>query len=505
MTRIELDPVQEEAVQRMAVEPTRAALLAPETGVGKTVMCVELAKRINAKTILVIAPKGTAGSIRSKKGWEYTFHRQGVDLPFRRIDADNTDNFYRLKDNEPGIYFIGREFFGLSGTNGKPKKVKGKIVKPARKQRWKWSQVNPDLAIFDEVQTASNRDSVTYEALRTLKAGYKVASSATPNGNKFTGMWSITRWLWGNTRNPEVPYDPDAPYKGMYVDNSFWRWAATWAVVEEDPYADWGQGRKGKKVTRERVPGAFVASLPCYIRIEAERVPYDRRNVYVDLTPTQRRIYDEMEAQALAWLDEHPLVAEYPLTKRIRLRQITLAEPTVTYTGEYDEDGRPEFEVGFEDDAESAKLDALEKIIEGYSAPDETMLILTDSQKFARLTAKRLGPTAREWSGAVSQSEREQIKAEFGKSVRFIVAVIPAIAEGVDGLQDVCHTEVWLSESLNDMLNQQVEGRLNRRGQKAEKIIKWRIMARNTDDDGTFQRLMETRRQNRASLGGRKR
>src|SRR5690606_9174373 len=136
-------------------------------------------------------------------------------------------------------------------------------------------------------------------------------------------------------------------------------------------------------------------------------------------------IYNEMEADALAWLDEHPLVADFPIVKRVRLRQITLAEPTVRFTGEYDEDGKPEVEVYFEDDAASAKFDALHKIIHKHH-PDEPILILTDSQKFARLVTKRLGEGAAEWSGQTKHAERDRIKAEFGKSVKWIVAVIPA-------------------------------------------------------------------------------
>lgn len=485
MTRLTPTPEQKQAIDRMAAEPTRAALLAAETGVGKTLMSVELARAIGAKTVLLIAPLNT------KDGWLKAVTNQGLDLPFKVINssAKGVANFEALRAGEPGVYFIGREFFGLSGTEKKAtKKSKG------RKRRWKWSWVKPDLAIFDEVQIASDRYSTTYTALKTLSAGYKLAASATPNGNRFTGMWSITRWLWKDTHNPDIPYDAEMPFKSMYVDNSFWRWAAQWAVIEYDPFSEGHQ-----KVTREREPGAFVSSLPCYIRIEADRTPVETRKVYVDLTPIQRRIYNEMEADALAWLDEHPLVADFPIVKRVRLRQITLAEPTVRFTGGYDEDGKPEVEVYFEDDAASAKFDALHKIIHKHH-PDEPILILTDSQKFARLVTKRLGEGAAEWSGQTKHAERDRIKAEFGKSVKWIVAVIPAIAEGVDGLQTVCSTEVWLSESTNDMLNQQVEGRINRQGQKAEKITRYKVMARGTDDDGTFQRLIETRTQNRRSL-----
>jgi hypothetical protein len=78
--------------------------------------------------------------------------------------------------------------------------------------------------------------------------------------------------------------------------------------------------------------------------------------------------------------------------------------------------------------------------------------------------------------------------------------VIPAVAEGLDGLQRVCNVEVWLSESLDGMLNVQAEGRLNRRGQEKEVIYQYKIMARGTDDDGTFEKLLQERQSNHRSL-----
>jgi hypothetical protein len=64
----------------------------------------------------------------------------------------------------------------------------------------------------------------------------------------------------------------------------------------------------------------------------------------------------------------------------------------------------------------------------------------------------------------------------------------------------VCNVEVWLSESLDGMLNYQAEGRLNRRGQEAASIYRYKIMARDTDDDLSFERRVNERRANHASL-----
>jgi superfamily II DNA or RNA helicase len=131
------------------------------------------------------------------------------------------------------------------------------------------------------------------------------------------------------------------------------------------------------------------------------------------------------------------------------------------------------------------------------------MLLLTDSQKYARLVARRLNKSSEiafEWSGKANQKQREDAKQRFlsGK-LKYIVAVIPAIAEGVDGLQDVCSTVVWLSHSDSNVLNQQVLDRIRRRGQK--QLVKvYDIVARDTFDEGQLSSLVQQQLNMNATL-----
>lgn len=478
---------QRQAVERMAAEPTRAALNASLTGVGKSVMTVELARALAAQTVLLIAPPNT------KSGWSKTFTGQGIDLPFVEIDSAHTERYDDLQAGVRGVYFISRTYFALSGTSLKPKPRIDKATKQpmrdedgnvlmtkGRVQQFKWN-ITPDLVVYDEVQAVQNKWSEGFKVLKRLKAGYKLAASATPNGNKFEGIWAVCRWLWGDTHNPNIPYDPDAPYESMYVDSAQSRWVAKWCATAYNPF-----NFSGMKVTGERVPGAFVASLPCYIRLERDETPVNEQIVTVDLSPAQREMYDRMEQDALIWLDENPLVADLPITQRIRLRQITLGEIS------FDSDG----EVSFAVDCASSKIDALTEILAQH--PGEPVVVYLDSARFAPEVARRIGGVA--WTGATSKMERERIKAEFGHSIQYVVATIPAVAEGLDGWQRVCHTEVWLSQSLNQMLNTQAKGRLNRTGQEAEAINRYYIQGADTDDDRHFQRLLEQHLSNRASL-----
>jgi superfamily II DNA or RNA helicase len=435
------------AVEKIICEPTKAALNASLMGTGKTLMGVESAVRLGSKTVLIIGPLNTYW------GWYDTIQRQtGYKSNVVKIDStkDGKQAFDDLTAGKAGWYFIGREYFRTKD----------------------WAKVVPDVALVDECHFAQNRNSKSFKALKTLKAGYKLSMSGTPYGNKFEGFWAITRWLW-----PSL------------IPKSYWAWIQEWAKLAYSPFTKYD-------IAGELNPGAFAKSLPCYIRLEpAKAIEYVEEVRYVDLSPTQRKIYQKFEKDLVVWLKEHPMIAEVPVAARTRLRQITLAVPSISDEGE----------IYFEENAVSSKYKALMEIIEDH--PTDPMLILTDSQKYAKIVVNRLnshGEVAFEWSGQANQKEREQAKQRFlKKELKYIVAVIPAIAEGVDGLQDVCSTVVWLSHSDSNVLNQQVVDRIRRRGQN--EIVKiYDIVARDTYDEGQLSSLVETQLKMNHSLRGGK-
>jgi superfamily II DNA or RNA helicase len=412
-------------------------------GTGKTLMGVESALRLGAKTVLIIGPLNTYW------GWYDTIQRQtSYSSTIAKIDSTKSGKqaFDDLLAKKQGWYFIGREYFRTKD----------------------WSKVVPDIALVDECHFAQNRNSKSFKALKTLKPKFKLSMSGTPFGNKFEGFWAITRWLW-----PDV------------IPKSFWAWVHEWAKLAYSPFTKY-------EIVGELNPGAFTKSLPCYIRLEPAKdidTTYEIR--YVDLVPAQKKIYQKFEKDLVVWLEDNPMIAEVPIAMRTRLRQITLAVPSIS------EDGG----IYFEDNAVSTKYKALLEIIEDH--PTDPMLILTDSQKYAMIVVNRLNAkdeVAFEWSGMANQKQREEAKKKFlNGTLKYIVAVIPAIAEGVDGLQDVCSTVVWLSHSDSNVLNQQVLDRIRRRGQ--QKLVKvYDIVARDTYDEGQLSSLVEQQLNMNATL-----
>lgn len=443
-----LEPEQLEACEKIISDTTMSALNASLMGSGKTLMATEVALRTGSKVILIIGPLNTYW------GWYDTIQRQtGYSAFVRKIDSSKNGKIAmeELLAGKEAWYFIGREYFRTKD----------------------WSKFkNIDYAMIDEVQSFQNRNSKGFKTLKTLNAKRKLAMSGTPFGNKFEGAWSVTKWLWKD-----------------HVPNSFWQWAQQWCEMGFSPFTKY-------EILGEKNPGAYIANLPCYVRIMPNHnLEVVEETIFVDLVPAQKKIYDKFQKDLVVWLKDNPLVAEVPIAARIRLRQMTLAVPSL------DDEGS----LIFEDDAVSTKWNALSDLIDDNE--NDTMFILTDSQKYARIVTNRLNQkfkseVAFEWSGQANQNQRENAKQAFlnGK-LKYIVAVIPAIAEGVDGLQNVCSTVVWLSHSDNNLLNQQVLDRIRRRGQQ-ETVRVYDIVARDTYDEGQLDTLLERQLQMNATLRG---
>lgn len=440
-------PYQELDIKNL-IEHDGTGIVATQVGGGKTLIAIEVAKRLGTGTNFVIAPKGT-----HKRAWEQTIKRQIPSAVVKYINSTKAGKqaFVDLESGKAGWYIISPEFF----------------------RGYHWVGITPDLAVFDEVHRASNRKSATAKMLHTLKAKRRIGMSGTIAGNKIDGLWSVLRWVY-----PEV------------AGRSFWNWVDAYCATEMDFFA-------GKVVTGEKNVGAIIDSIPCYIRhlkreqccsfhpqgIDHELPPMTTEVRTVSLSAEQKKIYKKLEEDLFVWLGDNPLAVDVPVAVRIRLRQITLGVPTINDAGVVD----------FAEDCSSTKIDELFQIISDH--PDgEQMLILTHSQKFASVVTKRLkskGFTAFEWSGTSAQAVRDNALTDFidGK-IQFIVAVISAIGEGTDGLQEAANIMVWLSKDDNRLLNEQASGRLDRRGQKRS-VLSYEIIAEDTYDEGQLSRLVE--------------
>ena len=455
-----LDPEQLDVVERSIDLETNlgGVLNASDTGQGKTSTTAATIGALKAKTALIIAP------INTFDGWVREINAR-TDLEPKQIDSTDKgqEHFAQLARGVPGAYYVGREFFSLSATSLEPNEAKGT---KGREALWSWRRVNKhlDVAVLDEGHSMSNRWSKGYSVLKTVKPKLlKVYLSATPFRANFARAWAPTRWLW-----------PDL------IDRSQHRWGAQWAEYGYNPHKG---GHNKMEIVGEKNPGAFVQSLPCYVRLTYEKKPVELHKVRSRLTPSQQTQYEQMLKNSFAWLDENPLVAELPITQLVRLRQMLLGEVT------FNEDG----EVDFAPDTNSDKIRQCIKIATDLH-PDDSILFFVDSKKFAKVLAQRLtqnNQPAIAWTGDLTKKKREEAKARFlasASNTKHIVAVPAAIGEGSDGLQHRTNIEVWVNRPFDSVINLQAEGRLNRRGQDHSEIIRYQLIVPDTVDDDDIAR-----------------
>lgn len=341
------------------------------------------------------------------------------------------------------------------------------------------------IVCADEVHAISNRKAQQTAALKKIKAHRKLAMSGTPTGSKPQNIWSILNWL----------------YPTYYT--SYWRFIRQYCEVESKTVR-----HKVMKLEQKEKQGAKADSYvtvtgmknmdlfhmeiaPFYIRHNKksyccpehpngvmEHLPdKSYEQLYVDLLPEQRRIYNEMHKNMVAWVGEQmetPFIAKIAAVKLMRLMQTTLATPVVTW----DEDGNQL--VNLTDP--SPKIDLVKQLV----TDDETknFIVYSNSKKAAYLCGKALtniGVSNRVLSGDTPRLERQSFVSDFQSGrIRVIVAVIRA-SEGFDGLQDVCDTIIFLNRELSAFKNQQAEDRLHREGQNNPVTI-IDILARDTLD-----------------------
>lgn len=404
-------------------------------GFGKTLVGVESVLRAAAKVTLIVCP------LKVIRNWQKTFHRQGYPEPLRRIDSTKSGKlaFLDISEGLPGVYIIGWEMF----------------------RTLSWKGVPIDFAIADEVHRATNRKTATAEMLFTVEATYKVGFSGTPAGNKTEGLWAVCHWLW-----PER-YPHFWPWVGEHFEKG---------MVQVGRNRD-GSPKLVMEISAEKNPGKVWSMIPSKTRFAPEQKnKIIRTDVEVELSAAQMKLYKKFEEEAFVWLEENPMFEELPAVQHMRLLQMTLGIPTV----DYDDFGEPI--INFAEDCKSAKLDTTLELLSDLNAGGVIpVIIYCHSRKFVEQVMvprlRKKGHRAISFVGGQTAEETNQKIEGFGKDHDIIVATIGSVGEGVDGLQEVCSTEIWLSLDGNRLLNRQAGWRLDRTGQKADHIRRFYLTA----------------------------
>lgn len=516
MQKLTLRPHQREDVDRWLAEPTKAILCADYAGAGKTLKAVSYALDLWVDHVLIVGIKSTY------KQWADRIAAQSdgsIELKQMAAGKTGEQNIADYLSGQRGWYFIGAELLAhrdnvriiKRDSNGEPiVNQKGKVQhKKQRLGLWAggtgWEVVNengidrltrktrpvikPDLIIWDEVHRQSARYTNGQDTMQGLDAEYKLLLSATPSGNRFENFHGPTSWLWDR----RVENNPA-------IDPSFNRWRMRWCKTQNQYVPG---GRAVTKVVGEKNPGEFVSYLPCYTRREDENEIPEAMQVEVDLTAEQRRIYDSLESDLLAWVGDHPWTVDWPVTLVSHLNTVTLAEPNIEMTG-YDDRDVPQYSISFDDNAASSKVD---KVIEMMNdeLKGQPIFHFSPSKRYLKFAERRMraaGFRVATYTGDENEAQREQVKQAFINGEIDHVLATASGSTGLDGFQVRCNTLIWHSKPQgNPTLVEQAQRRIWRQGGNLENYQEFEIVARGTRDTGIYASLALQEAAMRATLG----
>lgn len=443
MINIQPTWAQEREINRTthAIRDGGGALLAWEPGCGKTYGAIWITQKLDAdRRVVIVCPKRVIpswqASIKTITGREARV--------LTRTTKSGRVNIEGMLSGEGGWWVINFELLVSLG----------KAVEAKKWPSVSFSKKSFDMVVVDEVHRIANHRTQSFRAVKALKSKYRLGLSGTPAGNKPVNIYGVLKFLNSDS-----------------VDRSFYRFADEFFVSEFNPFA---ASPYARIYGGERNPGALrdsVGDIWSAMRgseVFGDLPPVNVQRVICGMKREQRRMYQEFVEHRLAIMDGGASVASSAAVLDGRLRQITLGPLRIV-------DDSVEFE-----ERGSSKIDATFDILSDLPS-DEKVILWCHSRKFMTPLRKRLadaGYSSVELSSDYRDEWRQFLKPD---GPRVLCVVIAAAAEGIDGLQNVCNTEIWLSEDNSVILNLQASARLNRKGQ-TKRVNRFLLQCENTID-----------------------
>lgn len=443
MINIRPTGAQEREINRTvtAIRGGGGALLAWEPGCGKTYGAIWTAQKLGAdKRVIIVCPKRVIpswqASIKTITGREAKV--------LSRTTRAGRANIEDMLNGADGWWVINFELLVSLG----------KAVEAKKWPTVSFSRKSFDMVVVDEVHRIANHRTQSFRTVKALKSAYRLGLSGTPAGNKPVNIYGVLKFL-----------NPDS------VGRSFYRFADEFFVSQFNPFA---ASPYARIYGGEKTPGAlrdFVGDNWSAMRgseVFGDLPPVNVQRVSCGMRREQKRMYREFVDHRLAIMDGGASVASSAAVLDGRLRQITLGPLRIVGDSvEFEERG-------------SSKIDATLDILSDLP-PNERVILWCHSRKFMTPLRKRLADAGYQ-SVELSSDYHDEWRRFLGPDGPSVLcAVIAAAAEGIDGLQNVCNTEIWLSEDNSVILNLQASARLNRKGQ-TKRVNRFLLQCENTVD-----------------------
>jgi len=327
--------------------------------------------------------------------------------------------------------------------------------------------------IADEAHYAKNRKAQRTKRLKYLHTVYKRALTGTPIINRPDELWSILNWL----------------YPSHF--RSYWKFYNRYVEFERNPYHGYDNiiGPKNVEELRQQIKAFTIRRLKRNVLTELPDKYYE--TITVELSPQQRRVYEEMRKRSLAWVGENEdqaVPAKLAVSKLIRLRQFCTAYAEIS----------EEDKVILSEP--SSKLDAVMDIIEGT---DQPVVVFTQFRGVVKLLEARLMAAHISYvvvHGGIKDNDRAAAIATFAES-KARVFLCTVQTGGVGITLTASNLAIFVDRSWSPATNLQAEDRLHRFGQRSAVQVVL-IQANNTVDQVVEDKLTWKWNMIRKILGG---
>lgn len=306
------------------------------------------------------------------------------------------------------------------------------------------SQKSISMIAVDEIHKNKNPNSQQSKGLMKLDAECKIAMTGTPLMNTPLDLFIIFKWL-GFEKWTFYKFRNHYCFMGGFGGHE----------ITGYKHLDELQSRLDNIMLRRRKED--VLDLP-------EKTYVDE---YVDMTPKQKLIYEEVTAAIKMNIDQIS-IAPNPLAELIRMRQAT------GYTG-----------ILSSEIQESAKLDRMEEIVDDAVENGRKVVIFSNWTQMTSVVMNRLALKGYEpviITGDTPDNSRQAFVNYFQNepNCKVIVGTIGAMGTGLT--LHAGTVEIFLDEPWNRANKEQAEDRCHRIGQKQNVTIHT-IMCKNTIDE----------------------
>jgi SNF2 family DNA or RNA helicase len=329
---------------------------------------------------------------------------------------------------------------------------------------------NPEVVIADEAHRLKNPESKRAKAVIALsdKSTYRYALTGTPILNSAMDIFNVFRFL----------------DRGELFGRNFWKFRSIWF---EDANAQWA-GRQGyfpkyepRTETYEQFNKMIYQKASRAVKSEClDLPPFVRKEVFVELSPEQKRLYKDMRDEYIAYVDDlektdqpRAVVAQLAVTKALRLQQIVTGYAKTEEGDIYKIESNP-------------RIDALKELLEDLTPQHKVIVWSVFHENYADIArvCTSLGIGYAELHGKVTGKERDKNIDNFCKdpAVRVLIANQAAGGIGIN----LVESSVAIFYSKNFSLEQDIqsEGRNYRGGsEQHQSVTRIDIVAQDTIDE----------------------